>query len=82
MPRQKKSRAIPAGEFKTHCLAIMDRVYETGEEVTVTKHGKPVAKLVPVVDEPDPLFGRLAGWVTHEGDLVAPIDVDWEADAE
>ena len=39
---------IGAAAFKARCLQIMDRVSETGAEVTITKHGRPVAKLVPV----------------------------------
>ena len=39
--------SLPAAEFKTRCLELMDRVRETGVEYIVTKHGRPVAKLVP-----------------------------------
>ena len=77
----KRTRVLPAAEFKARCLAVMDEVEATGHEVTITKHGRPVAKLVAVADETDPLFGRLAGWVTQEGDLIAPLDVAWETDA-
>lgn len=40
---------IAAGEFKTHCLGIMDQVYESHRTFVITKRGKPVAKLVPVI---------------------------------
>ncbi len=40
-------KEIPAGQFKSQCLAIMDQVQQRGEPVLITKHGKPVAKLVP-----------------------------------
>ena len=39
---------IPAAEFKATCLKLMDRVRETRAEYVITKHGEPVAKLVPV----------------------------------
>ena len=78
-----KSVTMPAGEFKARCLAVMDQVRETGEEVIITKHGKPVAKLVPVIEQDSPpLFGRLKGWVTYEGDVMSPIDVEWEANRD
>jgi len=77
----RRKRVLPAAEFKARCLAVMDEVEATGHEVTITKHGRPVAKLVAVTDAAEPLFGRLAGWVTQEGDLVTPLDVVWEADA-
>ena len=77
----KRARVLPAAEFKARCLALMDEVEATGEEVTITKHGRPVAKLVAATDDTRPLFGRLAGWVTQETDLVSPLGVAWEADA-
>ena len=46
-PRSDPVATIGAAEFKARCLQIMDRVRQTGAEVTITKHGHPVAKLVP-----------------------------------
>jgi prevent-host-death family protein len=37
---------VGAFEAKTHLSALLDRV-ERGEEVTITRHGRPVARLVP-----------------------------------
>lgn len=74
-------REIAAGEFKAHCLKLMDEVRARRTSVTITKRGKPVAKLVPATDEPPPLFGFLKGSVTVKGDIIEPIDVTWEADA-
>ena len=42
-----EQRTISAGEFKNRCLALMDEVNETGEEIVITKYGKPVSRLVP-----------------------------------
>jgi len=42
------SRPIGAADFKSRCLQIMDLVSQSGAEVTITKHNRPVAKLVPV----------------------------------
>ena len=42
---------MPAGEFKAKCLKIMDQVKNYHEEIIITKHGKPVAKLVPVEEK-------------------------------
>jgi prevent-host-death family protein len=38
---------IGAFEAKTHLSRLLDRV-ERGETVTITRHGKPVARLIPV----------------------------------
>ena len=37
---------IPAAKFKATCLELMDRVATTGETIVITKHGRPVARLV------------------------------------
>ena len=39
------TRTIKASEFKAKCLKLMDEVAESGEEIIITKNGKPVAKL-------------------------------------
>ena len=70
--------AIAAGDFKARCLKLLDTVAETGEPLIITKHGKAVAKLVPMPPEQE-LFGALAGSVLIEGDLIAPLDNDWDA---
>jgi prevent-host-death family protein len=71
---------IPAGEFKARCLAIMDRVLRSGEPVVITKHGKPVVKLVPAEKQVDEIFGYMAGKVKIVGDIVGPVTPleDWE----
>lgn len=77
---KNKQRTIPAAEFKAKCLKVMETVRATGEEVVITKHGKPVARLVPVEYPSRPLFGRNAGLTIYEGDVISPIDVEWEAE--
>ena len=77
-------RTIKASEFKATCLKLMDEVAETGEEIIITKNGKPVARLAPtdhVAEErlKSP-FGRDRDLLIHMGDIVSPIDVVWEAD--
>lgn len=72
---------VPAAEFKTHCLRLLDDVAERRGEVVVTRHGKPVARLVAYDAAPPSLLGWMAGTVAHAGDLVSPLDEPWEADA-
>ncbi len=40
-------QTIGVFEVKTHLSALLDQV-EKGEQILITKHGRPVAKLVPV----------------------------------
>lgn len=75
------TRTIGAGEFKAKCLALLDEVAATGDEIIVTKRGKPVARVVrngtgPEAKRPTPL----AGSILWEKDIVSPLDDEWEAD--
>jgi prevent-host-death family protein len=65
-------KTIPAGAFKTNCLALMDEVQAKREELLITKHGKPVAKLIPVDSGVDDIFGLYAGKVQMMDDLIEP----------
>lgn len=69
-----RKKEIAAGEFKARCLALLDEVAESGEEIVVTKRGRAVARVVPV-ERPRPLRGS----VTYEGDIITPFDDDWDA---
>ena len=51
-------QTMKASEFKAKCLALMDQVNETGDEIIITKNGVPVSKLTPIVIKPKTLFGR------------------------
>ena len=74
-----KKDEIAAGEFKAHCLALLDEVAETGREIIVTKRGKPVAKLTPI-EAPKSLKGS----VRVLGDIVSPAfdEDDWDMNRE
>jgi prevent-host-death family protein len=65
-------KKIAAGTFKVHCLALMDEVQAKKETLVITKRGKPVAKLVPVKEEKDDIFGFFAGKIRVLGDVVSP----------
>lgn len=56
-----KMLELSASHFKTHCLTLMDQVADNREPLLITKHGKPVAKLVPITPQTPSLFGLHAG---------------------
>jgi prevent-host-death family protein len=66
-------------EFKAKCLALLDEVERTGDRLVITKKGKPVAELVPHRPAKRDAFGILKGRVEIVGDIISPIDVEWEA---
>lgn len=65
-------KKMAAGEFKVHCLAVMNEVQSKRESVLITKRGKPVAKLVPVEKETDDIFNFMKGKGSIIGDVVSP----------
>ena len=71
---------ISAAEFKAKCLELMDSVAATGASIVVTKRGRPVARLSPVRPQRKSGFGSMKGRIKIVGDVVSPIDVDWNAD--
>jgi prevent-host-death family protein len=72
---------ISAAKFKAQCLKLMDQVNAHHEEVVITKHGKPVAKLIPFTPEPTrSLFGYMKSSVKIHGDIIKPIEDEWDAE--
>ena len=67
--------------FKSHALKVLDDVSKLKETVLITKRGKPVAQVVPIVDEKkENKPGRLADTLIFEHDIVSPLGEDmWEA---
>ncbi len=86
-------RRVNTAVFNAKCLELMDEVAQSGEEIIITKGGKPIAKLMPcrdapesdnVAPEPDQDtykggFGRYAGMFQIYGDIVAPMPAEWFA---
>lgn len=70
-------RIVPASSFKTHCLAMLDEVAATGEQIVVTKRGRPVARLV-AIEAPVSLKGSVTYNVSDD-ELIAPLDERWDA---
>ena len=78
-----KPRTIGAAGFKAKCLELMDQVRETGVEYVVTKHGEPVAKLVPYRPrDRQSLFGSMKGTVLEYERPFDPIDGDWSVNRD
>jgi prevent-host-death family protein len=75
------SGRIPAAEFKAKCLELMDHVRETGAEYVVTKHGTPVAKLVPYLEpRQKPFFGSMKGTLLEYQRPFDPIEGEYDID--
>lgn len=71
-------RVLSAGQFKNTCLRVMDQVCANGEEVIVTKRGRPVVRIVavdPMGDEED-----LQGMITHQARNLFSTGSTWDAE--
>lgn len=74
---------IPISRFKATCLAVLERVRETGRPVYVTKRGELIAEVIP--PSPSSLgrdwLGSMKGTARIKGDIVGPVvgADEWDA---
>ncbi len=80
--RARSLRTMKASEFKAKCLKLMDEVAEGGTEIIITKNGRPVSRLTPYRPTPQTPFGRDRDILQIHGDVMEPIDVEWDAMAD
>ena len=74
---------VKASEFKAKCLRLMDEVAASGEEIIITKRGRPVSRLGPYREKSKMVFGRNRENIQTDGNIVEPMPADWfeEGDA-
>jgi antitoxin (DNA-binding transcriptional repressor) of toxin-antitoxin stability system len=66
------SKTVPADELPSHVLDLLDE----HAEFVITKDGTPVARVVPITDKDrGPMYGR----IQFLGDIVEPLDEEWDA---
>lgn len=70
-------KQIAAAKFKEQCLALLDEVDPDG--IVITKHGKPVARLIPFEADSASLIGSLSRKLTIKGDILS-TGADWDAE--
>jgi len=83
-------KQVPAGSFKQSCLALIDDVAKSKQEIIITKRGKPVARLVPMEDPRDREQQLLSDWrgkarqLVADDELIAPTGetAHWKALSE
>lgn len=74
-------KTMTVTEFKAHALEEIKNVAETKEPLTLTKHGRPVAEVIPFRNTKGPSIpGSLAGMLEYEEDIVSPLGSDmWKS---
>ena len=71
-------KTVSAAKFKEQCLTLLDRVDPEG--IVITKHGKPVAKLIPVPTDSAQLIGSFKGKIKIKGDIMS-TGMKWDAES-
>jgi prevent-host-death family protein len=75
-----KETMLPASEFKTKCLRLLDEVAEHGDTLVITKRGRPIAKVSPLAANSRRLRGTWKGLVKGNQDVVYfDAGDDWES---
>lgn len=76
-------KTVTATVFKSDCLKLIDAMNRDHEPVVVTRHGKPVARLVPVETNEgrQSLFGAMKDTILDYDDIISPASdpEDWDA---
>lgn len=73
-------QAVSKSQFKPHSLEYFRRIEQTGEELIITDHGRPVLKVVPYVGDPEAAFKGLRNTVLRYDDPTLPAGTDdWDA---
>lgn len=74
---------VSASDLKNSWHAFLERVSQARQEVVVTRYGHPVARLSPYEEQGEDfgIFGSLGGSVTVHGNIIAPVDEAWDANA-
>jgi prevent-host-death family protein len=69
---------INASKFKEQCLALLDNLEPEG--IVITKHGKPVARLIPASSDCADLIGSMKGKIRVHGDILS-TGLNWDAES-
>ncbi len=73
-------QAVSKSQFKPHSLEYFRKIEQTGDELVITDHGRPVLKIVPYVTDPDECFRGLRNTVLKYDNPLEPVGTeDWKA---
>jgi prevent-host-death family protein len=83
MATNEKPLEVSASDLKNSWHEYLERVSQGGQEVVITRYGRPIAKLSPYQAPlaSGGIFGCLAGSVTIHADIVAPLNEVWDGDS-
>jgi prevent-host-death family protein len=74
------AKTISKSQFKPKSLELFRTVEQTGEELIITDHGRPVLKIMPYAEDPEQWFRGLRNTVIRYERPLEPVgEDDWEA---
>ncbi|MGH2427464.1 MAG: type II toxin-antitoxin system Phd/YefM family antitoxin [Candidatus Limnocylindria bacterium] len=71
-------RLVAISRFKAECLGLLEEIAQTGEELVVTKRGRPLARVRPARRSPS-LRGSVE-YLVPDDELIEPVGQPWDAD--
>lgn len=71
-------KTIAAAKFKEKCLSILENIDEEG--LVITKHGKPLATLLPIRVQSEEMIGKMKGKIKIKGDILK-TGVKWNVES-
>jgi prevent-host-death family protein len=71
------SRQISVSRFKAECLRLLEEITQTGDELVITKRGRPLARVRSARQVPE-LAGSI-DFLVSDDELMAPVGQDWDA---
>ena len=67
-------KVVPISKFKAKCLGLIEEVHKTRQPLRITRHGIPVAEVVPAgPDHKGKFVGDMVGTIEIVGDIVSPV---------
>lgn len=80
MAKKSNSQSMSVSEFKIHCLSVFEKLRRDGQEIVISKHGEPIAKVLPLRKNVQLLRGSMKGQIVLLGDIVQGNGAsDWDA---
>ena len=77
---------LALSNFKSHCSKVISDMQHNHQSVVLTKHGEPIARVIPLNSKTrhktltkDKFFGMFKGRFEITGDIMAPLDEEWDA---
>jgi len=69
---------VAISKFKAQCLELITKLREN-DPLIITKRGKAIARVMPIRENKETLFGKFKGQVEIKGDIISSIEDEWEA---